>query len=122
MQFSGINIDGAVAPLSQNLSNLITMQKASADNIANVNTPGYKPKHYKFETFLGVDNSVMDTPLSSRMGASQLPDMLSTEGDGTVNLQNELMDMQKNLMYFNMVSKRLSTVINNIKTASNVGR
>jgi flagellar basal body rod protein FlgB len=48
--------------------------------------------------------------------------MLSTEGDGTVNLQNELMDMQKNLMYFNMVSKRLSTVINNIKTASNVGR
>jgi flagellar basal-body rod protein FlgB len=122
MLFSGINLDGAVAPLSQNLSNLITMQKASAENIANVNTPGYKPKHYKFETFLGAEHSVMDTSLSSRMGASQLPEMLSTEGDGTVNLQNELMDMQKNLMYFNMVSKRLSTVINNIKTASNVGR
>jgi hypothetical protein len=56
------------------------------------------------------------------MGASQLPDLLSSQTQGQVNLQDEFMDMQKNLLYFNMVSKRLSTVINNIKTASNVGR
>ena len=122
MLFSGINLDGAIAPLTQNISQLVTMQKASADNIANVNTPGYRPKRYNFETFLGADHSAMETSLSSRMGASQLPDLLSSQTQGQVNLQDEFMDMQKNLLYFNMVSKRLSTVINNIKTASNVGR
>lgn len=118
----GLGLDTALTPLHQNITNLVTMQKASADNIANVNTPGYRPKRFRFETFLGADHSVMETGLSSRMGASQLPELIGSDESGTVNLQDEFMAMQKNLLYFNMVSKRLSTVINNVKTTTNVGR
>jgi len=123
MQFIGINLDSAFGPNIKAMSSINMMQKASADNIANVDTPGYRAKHYDFATLLGAQNSVMDTSLSARMGQSQLNEMVYRQGDtGKVDVQDEFMQMQKNLLYFNMVSKRLSTIVTNIKTSSQVGR
>lgn len=123
MQFLGINVGQAIGRQTDMISNLVTMQKAAADNIANVDTPGYRPKHYDFATFLSAEHSAMETPLSARMGASHLPELLYTSSaEEKVNLQDEFMAMQKNLLYFSVVSKRLSTTITNIRTASQVGR
>jgi flagellar basal-body rod protein FlgB len=123
MQFIGINLDSAFGPNLNAMSAINMMQKASADNIANVDTPGYRAKHYDFATALGAQSSVMDTSLSARMGTSKLNEMVYQQGDaGKVNVQDEFMTMQKNLLYFNMLSKRLSTVVTNIKTGSQVGR
>jgi flagellar basal-body rod protein FlgB len=127
MQFMGINLDGAMGASEFQLRQINTLQKAAADNIANVNTPGYRPKRYNFSAFLTGGNSeeagLMETPLSSRMGQSMLNDLLYTQGeDGKVDLQQEFMDMQRNYIYFQMASRHMTTVINNIKTASQAGR
>jgi flagellar basal-body rod protein FlgB len=127
MQFSGINLDTALGPSEYQLKQLNTLQKAASDNIANVDTPGYRPKRFNFSAFMtggyGPEAGLMDTPLSAGMGQSMLSDMLYTQGrDGKVDIQQEFMDMQKNYIYFQMATRHIGTVINNLKTASQVGR
>jgi flagellar basal-body rod protein FlgB len=123
MRFGGINLDSSIQPVMGQIDHLVTLQKMTADNVANVHTPNYRAKRVDFANFMGAhQNPTMDTPLSARMGASQLPELLATSSDGKVNLQNEFMDMQRNLLYFNMAAKRMNTVITNIKAAAQVGR
>jgi flagellar basal-body rod protein FlgB len=128
MRLSGINLDMAIGPPEFQLKQLNILQKESADNIANVDTPGYRPKRYNFAAFMTTgdghgEQALMDTPLSIRMGSSMMNDLLYTQNpDAKVDLQQEFMDMQKNYLFFTMASRHMNTVINNIKTASQVGR
>jgi flagellar basal-body rod protein FlgB len=124
MRLAGVNIDASISPLGNALSGLTKMQQATADNIANVNTPGYKAKRPELANVLGLSDNPYETSLAQRMGSSQLSSLLQTPDntDGKVNVQQEFLAMQKNLLMFNLVSKRLTTIITNLKASGNVGR
>jgi flagellar basal-body rod protein FlgB len=124
MRLAGVNIDTSISPLGNALSGLSKMQQATADNIANVNTPGYKAKRPELSNVLGLSDNPYETSLAQRMGSSQLSSLLQTpdNADGKVNVQQEFLAMQKNLLLFNLVSKRLTTIITNLKASGNVGR
>jgi flagellar basal body rod protein FlgB len=94
-------------------------QSLSSANIANAHTPGYTARSASFSELLKSDNP-FETDLSRKMG-SQIS-ALSTDTGLPVDLQKELIEMQKNYLYFSMVSRRASSIINNIKAASQVGR
>jgi flagellar basal-body rod protein FlgB len=124
MRLAGVNIDTSLSPLTTALSGLTKMQQAVADNIANVNTPGYKAKRPELAQTLGLTENPYETSLAQRMGSSQLSSLLQSpdNAEGKVNVQQEFLAMQKNLLMFNLVSKRLTTVITNLKASGNVGR
>ena len=44
------------------------------------------------------------------------------EEDGQVDLKKELIEMQKNSMYYAVAVRQMSSVINQMKTAINVGK
>ena len=124
MRLAGVNIDASISPYGNALSGLTKMQQATADNIANVNTPGYKAKRPELANVLGLSDNPYETSLAQRVGSSQLSSLLQTpdNADGKVNVQQEFLVMQKNLLMFNLVSKRLTTIITNLKASGNVGR
>lgn len=94
-------------------------QKINSANIANAHTPGYTAKEVKFSDLLKTDNP-FETDLSQKMG-SKLTDVSGDTGR-PVDLQKELIDMQKNLLFYGMASRRASTIITMLKAASQVGR
>jgi flagellar basal body rod protein FlgB len=126
MQVFGINLEQSLTPLSGYLSGITRAQEASASNIANINTPGYKPKRVSLAASVGLGSSPFETTLAQKMGGGSYLDTALAGGDGGegdgVNLQQELMTVQKQALYFNLVSKRLSTVVTNLKAAGNIGR
>ena len=124
MRLAGVNIDASISPYGNALSGLTKMQQATEDNIANVNTPGYKAKRPELANVLGLSDNPYETSLAQRVGSSQLSSLLQTpdNADGKVNVQQEFLVMQKNLLMFNLVSKRLTTIITNLKASGNVGR
>lgn len=94
-------------------------QRLTSANIANAHTPGYTARSVNFADLLKVDNP-FETQLSQKMG-SKLSEM-STDTGTPVDLQKELIDMQKNLLYYSMVTRRASTIFSSLKAASQVGR
>jgi flagellar basal body rod protein FlgB len=103
----------------QYMSAIAQRQSLTSANIANAHTPGYTAKSVSFSDLLQSDNP-FETQLSHKMG-SQLSSM-NTDTGISVDLQKELIDMQKNMLYYSMVSRRASSVVSNIKAASQVGR
>jgi len=94
-------------------------QSLTSANIANAQTPGYTAKSVSFSDLLQAD-SPFETKLSHQMGSHMSE--ISTDTGMSVDLQKELIDMQKNLLYYSMVSRRASSIVSNLKAASQVGR
>ena len=94
-------------------------QKITTSNIANVNTPGYTAKEVSFAELLGQMDSPFETRMAQQAGGSHVQE---TDTGNPVNLQKELLDMQKNLLFYNMAVRRVSTVITGLKSAGQVGR
>ncbi len=116
----GINLDDyGMKGLVHMLSATSDRQKMTTNNIANVNTPGYTARDASFAELLGQLDSPFETKLSQQMGGTHSSDHDTGQ---PVNLQKELIDMQKNLLFYNMAVRRVSTVITGLKTASQVGR
>ena len=121
MHLMGINLTKTLTPLSTMLDGISMAQKATSNNIANVSTPGYAAQHPSFSSYIEQAANPFETSMSVRMGPSQLSRLVDP-AEGKVNLQQEMIDMQKNMLHYNLVVKRLSTTINNLKTASQIGR
>jgi flagellar basal body rod protein FlgB len=101
------------------LGALSESQRITSANIANAQTPGYTAKGVNFSDLLKTDNP-FETDLSRKMGSK-----VSEVGADTgvpVDLQKELITMQKNMLYYSMVTRRASTIFNSLKSASQVGR
>ena len=94
-------------------------QSITSANIANAQTPGYTAKSVSFSELLH-DQNPFETNLSRKMGDRL--SQASTDTGAAVDLQKELIEMQKNMLYYSMVSRRASSVVSNIKAASQVGR
>lgn len=104
--------------------------KASANNIANVDTPGYKKEVVKFD-------SVLEDAVSNRLKKTH-PNHVDINGDGpriekvrntsfrhddnNVDIDTENANIAKNQMKFNMVSTQLSSKLRRLKDAIDSGR
>lgn len=98
---------------------LITQrQKVLGTNIANMDTPNYIRKDLDFKQYLANTNNPLETQLSSQMGASGV---IKTEG-GKVDVINELTEMQKSSLLYTVATRRMSSIITEMKTALNVGK
>ena len=108
-----------IMPIAQMMDAISEKQRIVASNIANAHTPGYHAKSASFSELLFKLNSPFETELSREMGTT-LP-MDETTGQG-VNLPEQMIDMQKNNLFFSVASRRLSTIFNTLRTASQIGR
>jgi flagellar basal body rod protein FlgB len=107
-------IDRIVGGLSE-------QQKVLSNNIANVHTPGYSRQQYSFSDVLGQLSNPFETKLSMKMGSVANSGL--ADGVGTpVNLAHEMIDMQKVFLNYTMVTRRASTIFNNIRRATQIGR
>lgn len=101
------------------LTSISARQRLTSANIANAQTPGYTAREMSFAEVLKADNP-FETNLSQKMG-SKLNEMNNNTGL-PVDLQKELVDMQKNLLFYSMTTRRAASVFNTLKNASQVGR
>ena len=91
-------------------------QEVIAENITNTNTPGYLRKDVSFSQLLNAGGP-LDTELSKRIG----PNPFVMEEDGEVDVKKELVELQKNSMYYAVATRRMSSIITQMKTVTNVG-
>ena len=92
-------------------------QEVIAANVTNANTPGYVRKDVSFNQILSTANTPLETKLSEKIG----PNPFVVQQEGEVDLKAELIEMQKNSMYFAVATRRMTSVITQMKTVTNVG-
>ena len=92
-------------------------QRALGSNLANVDTPGYVRRDINFSDYLGSMNSPLETKLSEKLGPSGI-----IEDKQQIDPANELMEIQKNSIYYTMATRRMSNIITEMKTVINVGK
>ncbi len=112
-------LTNAISNISHTLSAISEKQKVVSNNIANAHTPGYTAKSLNFADVLGQTNTPFETGLSMKMGKTI--DMTGETGV-PVDLQKEMIDMQKNMLFYSMATRRTSTIFNTLRTASQIGR
>lgn len=94
-------------------------QRALGTNIANVDTPGYVRKDIDFSTYLGSMNSPLETQLSTKLGPSGI---IEDRRNEEIDIAEELSEMQKNSLMYTMATRRMSSIITEMKTVLNVGK
>lgn len=93
-------------------------QEAMAANVTNANTPGYVRRDISFNQLLEASNTPLETELAKKIG----PNPFILQEEGQVDLKKELVEMQKNSMYYAVAVRQMSSVITQMKTAVNVGK
>ena len=93
--------------------------QAIAHNIANVDTPGYIRQDVNFSQYLSTMNSPLETKLSTKLGPSGI---LEEREKQEIDIAEELAEMQKNSLLYTMATRRMSNIINQMKTVINVGK
>ena len=103
------------------LSATSTRQNVITNNIANAHTPHFTAKSVSFSDVLAGVNNPFETKLSKTMGSSK--GGLGPHDTGApVDLRQELLELQKNSIYFSMATRRMSAIFNGLRTASQIGR
>ena len=110
---------GPMNDTSAMLNLIAQKQKALGENLANIDTPGYVRKDVDFSQCMGSTNSPLETKLSSILGSSKVVEEKNGE---PVNPANELMELQKNSLLYTMATRRMSSIITEMKTVINVGK
>lgn len=93
-------------------------QRALGTNLANVDTPNYVRKDIRFDQYLGTMNNPLETELSIKLG----PSGLIEEQDVGVDATYELAEMQKMSILYAVASRKMTTLINEMKSVANVGK
>lgn len=127
------------ALLEQAISTASVRHKVIADNIANVNTPGFKRSEVRFEDALReeMDSSKQKLPMFitherhiGQMVRSKMPkphirtvteNSFRTDGNN-VDIEMEMANMAKNTIYYDATVQQLSRHYSSIKSAINEGR
>src|SRR5574344_1072059 len=113
---SGLDLDG-LSSTGRLLDIIAEKQKAIGDNLANIDTPGYVRKDVDFNQYLSSMDSPLETKLSQKLGKSAVTIQQYAE---EVNPANELMELQKNALLYTMATRRMSSIINEMKTVISV--
>lgn len=94
-------------------------QRALGSNLANIDTPNYVRKDINFQNYLGTMNSPLETKLSNKLGPSAIMEERANE---KIDVANELNEIQKNSLLYTMATRRMSSMITEMKTVINVGK
>ena len=116
MSYTGID---AFSNASLMMDLISQRQRALGSNVANVDTPGYVRRDIDFAQYLGSMNSPLETKLSTKLGPSGI---LEERERQEIDIAEELTEMQKNSILYTMATRRMSNVINQMKTVINVGK
>ena len=92
--------------------------KALSSNLANMDTPNYRRKDISFAQYLGASANPLETELSMKLGPSPVTVETSNQ---KVNPATELSEIQKNSILFTVASRRMTSIITEMKTVINVG-
>ena len=93
-------------------------QQVVSTNLANVDTPGYIRKDISFSQYLGNNSLPIEPELAQKMGTASI----FQETGGTVDIASELVEMQKNSLFYSVASRQMSSVITQLKSVANIGR
>jgi len=93
-------------------------QQILGANIVNAHTPGYVRHDINFEQYIGSLNTPLETEMSKKLG----PSPLTQDKGGEVSMQNELIEMQRNMLYYSVATRRMSSVIQQLKTVAQIGK
>ena len=117
MEFNSID---SMSGTSSILDLIAKRQKVLGENLANADTPGYVRKDVNFGQYLNSSSaSSLELQLEEKFGAS--PSFEDRTGEA-VNPGNELMELQKNSLMYTMATRRMTNIINEMKTVINVGK
>jgi flagellar basal body rod protein FlgB len=111
--------NSSVDAVLNSLSAISERQRLSSANLANAHTPGYTAKRVSFSDLLRADNP-FETRLSRKMGSKMTE--IGAETGMPVDLQKELIEMQKNMLFYSMATRRATTIFTALRTASQIGR
>lgn len=92
--------------------------KALSSNVANMNTPNYRRKDISFSQYLNGYSSPLETSLAQKMGPS--PVSIETS-DERIDPAKELSEMQKNSVLYSVASRRMTSIITEMRTVINMG-
>ena len=93
-------------------------QSALANNVSNIDTPGYVRKDIDFSQYLSNMNSPLETELSQKMGASAIS---LEQGSQVIDPIQEVIEMHKNSIMYKTAVKRMTMVFKTMKTVLGVG-
>lgn len=111
-------IGNAFGDSSKVLNLLSAKQQMISENLANMNTPGYKKKDINFSQYLAGNGSSLETKLSQKLG----PSPMMTETGGEVSSTEELMEMQKVQVFYTVATRQMTSVIQQLKQVAQAGR
>ncbi len=102
-----------------NIMDLIAERhKALSSNLANMHTPNYKRKDISFSQYLGGTVNPLETKLTAKMGPS--PVSVETTNE-EVDPAMELSEIQQNSILYTIATRRMTTLISEMKTVINMG-
>ena len=113
-----INPENSISRTLHVLDLIAERHKALYSNLANMDTPNYHRKDISFSQYLGGSSNPLETALAQKMGAA--PVTVETKAE-KVNPARELSEMQKNSMLFAVASRRMTSIITQMKTVINLG-
>jgi len=131
-------ITGKTAGLEKALDAAWLRNEAISNNIANVNTPGFKKSYVRFEDQLAgaaaefkigsVNKNSKFLPIGNDARSIPAPELVqepftSARKDGNnVDIDVEMAELAKNTIKYNALITQLSKQFNSIKSAINEGR
>ena len=115
----GYSVLGCVGKTSLMLDLIAQRQRDLGSNLANVDTPGYVRRDLDFSQYLGGATAELETRLGQKLGPSP---MFEYEQNVEINPAQELTEMQKNSLLYTVATRRMSNIINQMKTVINVGK
>ena len=119
---------GTISSLEKGLSYATTKNKVIAQNIANVDTPGYKAKDVSFKAILeDTQNKTVSSyksdarhynfTISEQGSAAYSKDHLRARVNGNgVNMDVEQAKLAENTIYYNALIERVSSKFNTLNT------
>ena len=125
---------GTISSLEKGLSYATTKNKAIAQNIANVDTPGYKSKDVDFKTIMAdaqssavssykTDERHYDFTIASQGSGAYSKDNFRARSNGNgVNMDTEQAKLAENTIYYNALIERVSGKLTSLNTAIKGGR
>jgi flagellar basal-body rod protein FlgB len=114
---NSINFSGTDSYLQAAMSGLAARQRTIANNVANVDTPGFKASEVNFESVLNQAVSrakpgtqVNQSTLDARMRATTLDDATSTRADGNnVDIDQQMEMLSEANLNYSALTQVMST-------------
>jgi flagellar basal-body rod protein FlgB len=125
---------GTISNLEKGLSYATTKNKAIAQNIANVDTPGYKAKDVSFKQVMSeVQNSEISSYRSDarhydfkvaqqESGAYSKDNFYARVNGNGVNMDSEQAKLAENTIYYNALIDRVNGKLNTLTTVIKGGK